>query len=346
MDEAVKNIMQIIIENKHYLEFFLTTTLVLNYDIKSFYAMLERKAYHNKNINVIKPPKIVKSDRKITLEKIDKKYQEDIKEFYNILKNKIGSAAMINFYNNLEQLQIKENKDIMRKHFNKVKNTGSYSTNNVIELTNSYSKSILFHELLHLSSSCVREGDLFIGFNQITNTSDIGRGINEGYTELLNKKFFSNDANTSRYYKYLQNMALLLEKVIGENKLQSYYFNSDLLSLLENLSEYCGEEKAKEFIKDTDYIYRYFYVKEYFLQNDLINKSLKNVSLILLEAYYHKLQEENLSDHDRKAKLQEFTLLIPETFYSGDKTFYIIDQVDIKEFIEQLEKQEEREKHL
>ena len=340
MNEILRNVIQILVDNQEFFEFFITTTVILHYDTKVFYATVERNALKNKEINVLPAPLLVKKDKKTNIERFDKKYRKDIEEFYKILKENVSEDIMINFYDNIKELRIKDYTTKVTKHLYKSKCLGSYSTNNIIEITNVYRKSILFHELLHLSSSCVREDKLYIGFNQILGNNDIGRGINEGYTEYLNQAFFTNQANSTMYYTYLKNIAALLERIIGSDDMKSFYFKSDLLSLINSLSTYCGFEKSRDFIKDTDYIYRYFHIKEHFLQNDMINKAFKNVNHVLIESYYNKLKEENLSEHDFNMKLQEFLLVIPETFYSGDKTFYIEDNVDMKEFVDSLKKEE------
>ena len=81
-------------------------------------------------------------------------------------------------------------------------------------------------------------------------------------------------------------------------------------------------------------------VKEHFLQNDLIQHAFVNINHILIEAYYNKLKEENLNEHDFNMKLQEYLVLIPETFYSGDKTYYIEYIIDMKEYVESLKSRE------
>ena len=341
MNEILRNIVQILIDNQAFFEFFITSALIIHFDGKSFNAMVDRNNYKNLQINVLPAPLLVKKDKSmVDFARFDNKYRKDIEEFYKVLMENVSEDVIISFYDNIKELQIKDNYSKASKYIKTSNCLGSYSTDNTIEISTAYRKSILFHELLHLSSSCVREDKLYIGFNQMLTNSDIGRGINEGYTEYLNQLYFKNQSNSKNYYTYLKNTAGLLEKIIGHEKMQSLYFKSNLLGLIEELSNYCGPDKARDFIKYTDYVYRFFHVKEHFLQNDLIQHAFVNINHILIEAYYNKLKEENLNAHDFNMKLQEYLVLIPETFYSGDKTYYIEYILDMNEFVDSLKDSE------
>ena len=241
MNEILRNIVQILIDNQAFFEFFIASTLIMHYDGKSFYAMVERNNYKNLQINVLPAPLLVKKDNsKVDFARFESKYRKDIEEFYNVLIKNVDEDILISFYNNIKELEIKDNYTKVSKFIKTSNCLGSYSTDNTIEISTAYRKSILFHELLHLSSSCVREDKLYIGFNQMLENSDIGRGINEGYTEYLNQLYFKHQSNSKHYYTYLKNTASLLERIIGHEKMQSFFFKSDLLSLVEELSNYCG----------------------------------------------------------------------------------------------------------
>lgn len=340
MNEILKNIVQILTDNQAFFEYFITSALIIHFDGKSFNVMLDRNNYKNLQINVLPAPLLVKKDNQIDFSRFESKYRKDIEGFYNVLIKNVDEDILISFYNNIRELVIDDNYTKFSKFRKKAKCLGTYSTDNTIEFFTEYEKPILFHELLHLSSSCVREDKLYIGFNQILENSDIGRGINEGYTEYLNQLYFKEPSNSKKYYTYLKNTAALLERVIGHEKMQSFFFKSDLLSLVEELSEYCGPDKARDFIKYTDYVYRYFHDKDHFLQNDLIQHAFVNINHILIEAYYNKLKEDNINDHDFNMKLQEYLLLIPERFYSEDKTYNIECAIDMKEYVESLKSRE------
>ena len=81
MNEVLRNVIQILVDNQEFFEFFITTTVILHYDTKVFYATVERNALKNKEINVLPAPLLVKKDRKTNIERFDKKYRKDIEEF-------------------------------------------------------------------------------------------------------------------------------------------------------------------------------------------------------------------------------------------------------------------------
>lgn len=126
--------------------------------------------------------------------------------------------------------------------------------------------SILNHELLHLSSSARYEktnvfSKMNSGFFQYSiGQIEIGRGINEGYTELLNKRYFGEKGYIVAY-EYEMLITKIIELIIGKEKMENFYFNANLNGLIQELSKYSDTESVKEFILDVD----------------LINKSLSNI---------------------------------------------------------------------
>ena len=85
----------------------------------------------------------------------------------------------------------------------------------------------------------------------IEGTGYVGRGINEGYTEILRERYFDIDLRETGYlYEY--QMTKILELIIGAEKMEHIYFKGNLLILIRELSNYCSLEEAKQFIDDMD----------------------------------------------------------------------------------------------
>ena len=79
---------------------------------------------------------------------------------------------------------------------------GEYDTiTNTININDEEIKKDIFHELLHMASSFYKNGVVFSGFSQLR-FSSIGDGLNEGYTELLCRRYFVKD-EVEDSYKYL-----------------------------------------------------------------------------------------------------------------------------------------------
>lgn len=143
-----------------------------------------------------------------------------------------------------------------------------------------------FHEMLHMASSNKRN----IGFCRISRDGKkvIGKGFNEGYTELLNRRLFSDDYE--REYKenkgYEDNIlvATIIEEMMGQKEMASMYLRAGSLEFCNNLYEKTNlnYDSCLYFLDDLDYLltkkgydepYNY---KPYYLISILTNIALNN----------------------------------------------------------------------
>ena len=118
-----------------------------------------------------------------------------------------------------------------------------------IHIYNSDNKVSLHHELLHASSADIRF--MNIGFKIVLKNGLIfGKGLNEGYTELLNNRFFN---YTSTSYNYLQKLAKQIENLCAnkENMIE-YYFNADIFSLISELMTKISLKEIIDILVDMD----------------------------------------------------------------------------------------------
>ena len=111
----------------------------------------------------------------------------------------------------------------------------------------------IYHELLHMASSIydkekeVRKSGFFEG----TKEYSVGYGLDEGYTEYLNIKYFSSER---KCYLYEIIISRLVELIVSKNKMQKLYFKADLVGLCSSLAGYSTEKSVKNFIFKSDYI--------------------------------------------------------------------------------------------
>lgn len=112
---------------------------------------------------------------------------------------------------------------------------------------------IYYHELFHMSSSGKAKDGYCMGFSQsdFENEKKIGDGINEGYTELLNERFFEFKNNNKMYIIY-KIIAEIIESIIGEKKMMNLYFTANLKGLFSELSKKTDDNKAFEFVSALD----------------------------------------------------------------------------------------------
>ncbi len=212
------------------------------------------------------------------------KYSNSVEYFNNVIKDKLPYVSLDNFKRNIDDLIITEFETDSQE-------SGSYEVNhNIITLLENDRNNSITHELFHLSSSVVNGKRVFSGFSQASNDFSIGRGINEGYTSLLDKRYFENDSSA---YQLFQVIDILIEKIIGQEKMTKMYFEADLYGLIETLSKYCYEDTAYELIKDIDILHEKTindvgsYSEE---KNNDLQKTATRVTRILLSCYINYLK--------------------------------------------------------
>lgn len=181
--------------------------------------------------------------------------------FYNVLKNNIDNNNLSLFYKNIESLEIKNkikaSDSLFSLFLNGVLVRGSYDVrNNTIYLANynGMLSSDITHELLHMSSALYDyETDVdYCGLSQNYDDIKIGYALNEGCTELYNKRFFPECSDECYAYETL--IASLIEFIISKENLEKYYFNADLLGIVNDLSLYSNRIKVDRFLIRLDYL--------------------------------------------------------------------------------------------
>jgi len=121
----------------------------------------------------------------------------------------------------------------------------------------------IYHELLHCFSSFYNYDtkECYTGFFQsyFKNGKFIsfGRTLNEGYTSVLDNRYFHQSKVMDGYNNQRQ-IALAVEKIIGQETMERFYSEANLYGLVENLTLYNRKEKIVAFINYTDLLTNYF----------------------------------------------------------------------------------------
>lgn len=127
---------------------------------------------------------------------------------------------------------------------------GSYNLQSKeIDIYLERNKSTLYHELLHAASSdfIYNVSGFYI---YLKNGESFGKGLNEEYTELLNRRFFNKNANS---YPRLQKLAGLIESFYKNNEdMMTDYFNTNIFNLFGELLKSMTLEEAIDIIVDID----------------------------------------------------------------------------------------------
>ncbi|MBR3660410.1 MAG: hypothetical protein IKN63_00710 [Bacilli bacterium] len=266
-------------------------------------------------------------------------------EFIKIMEDSLSKEDLIMIINNFNTLNIKF-KNYKITNFLFLDNTvGGYNPlNNTLMLDINNFESTIYHELFHVASSKNYLNKILIsGFhlnkislNNSKHTRSIGIGINEGYTQYLAEKYFSNKKYIMSAYRYQVNVAKLIEEIIGEYKMQSLYFHANLMGLINELSFYNDYDKVMEFLTQLDFLHRKLSYTNINLKekNTIINIFCK-VHVFLIETYLYKLLEEikiyNLTEEQFNIKVLNFIEQIPIAVESK-KVLY--DEILTHELIE------------
>ena len=170
----------------------------------------------------------------------DKKFNEYINKFINFINTNPNIDLKL-FYQNLKSLIIEEKRTFNQLFFIKSLTKGHYDGYDnkivVLEEDNFYS---IYHELLHCASRRIIENEMNVGFHKFsvneTNGKiifNMGKSLNEGYTTLLEKRYFGCIEHTQkRGYVIEEFISLMLEKIVGKEVMEKLYFTADLDGLI------------------------------------------------------------------------------------------------------------------
>lgn len=233
------------------------------------------------------------------IEEFDKLFSENFQEKNKYLFNKNIKELKINESKMgiLDYISMMRSGDVLQGEYDPLENNIDIILNNNQE-EEKY-KSTIMHELLHMSSS---KNSSFCGFSQLTlsrkgKTVPIGFGINEGYTEKLNREYFSkyNEPDV-----YEEEMLLVggIEKIVGKEKMQEFYFDANLMGVIRYLNFY-----EKDLDKIIDIVFKIDHFRE---------------SRNPVDDYWY-LKEEIANIYNQKLLVQKDLKLITEEEYEREK---------------------------
>lgn len=245
--------------------------------------------YTPKNIEkVILPPELTNSNIKIDLNNIkEKQLKKLISESVNIMEKNFKKEDLHNFYNNINDLSTSNPFWIIWDNNELIEGYYDFKQNEIAVAKIFTNRSVVFHELLHMASCRCNNDIQFVGFSQNKiGEYSVGNALNEGYTELLTRRYIGKSTNV---YDYSVNVVGVLEKIIGKEKMQSLYFNANLHGLVEELIQYSAQEEIMSFIASTDFVLNNIesLVPNLFKKNK-INANLKYINKYLIKTYIRK----------------------------------------------------------
>ena len=240
----------------------------------------------NRIKSIIERRQIVKLSR--TEQIIPNEIEKSVNTFVDRMKTNLSEEKTKNLVSNIDWVEIR----ILGK-FGQSEILGQYySKKNKIEL---HKISSIYHELFHLSANDININDTSNGFYYDLNDCSIGEGLNEGYIEVLVERYFEDETKEQEeIYSFEKKCAKVLEEIVGQENMETLFFNQDLLGLISILKNYYSSEEIIEFLTIIDVIlaYRQKSVvgnKEF----EIINSKFQKVICFLIKGKCIKLSNQN-----------------------------------------------------
>ena len=206
-------------------------------------------------------PRVKKKETAIIAYEINQDYDGVFNDFYNKLRNKEHINWDFFFYrlNKLKIIPTDNQEDFLNKGA-----LAEYGLRfNQMRIMTKQFKSAVMHEIFHLASSVVSKNCIYSGFQQWNRKSGIiiGIGLNEGYTNLLDKRYFGDyvpEKSKDLEYTYMisTSIAALLENFVGQENMERWYFTADLDSLVDYLSKYISRDECVTFLLAMDNVFK------------------------------------------------------------------------------------------
>ena len=262
-----------------------------------------------------------------------KSEDETIMRFMHTLQTKLAHCDLSAFYERIQTLEIEEGDLDLREKLRK--KTGIICNGFYNHYRN---KMILFsflekdkkkvedtktHELLHMASSRNGRNLEVCGFERIDYATGLtfGTGLNEGYTEYLNVKYFARNVRNS--YSNLREITGKIGRIIGQKKMEQFYFSNDTGGLINELEKYASRDKIIEIIKKMDMVCRPAKTKEIISENTkLLNELRVDVANIALEKYKQQYNSNKIPEAGFKNAVYDLELFIngvEPIFYPNEK---------------------------
>lgn len=265
---------------------------------------------------------------------ISMKFGELFSRFANVILSKFHYVNLTNFYNNLNEIRI-DLYDLRTK--NKYFHRGIFGyydvKKNAIKLDEDYVSVIIFHELFHMASSVYLNGNYYSGFRQYSSDdyTSIGKGLNEGYTQLLTERYFGHNDDFGKVYEYETFIVGKLEEIVGKFKMQELYLSANLYGLIKELNKYISYEEIINFIRCLDFLNNNLNNKTMLIfRMDTIVKRIKIINSFLVKAYLIKLKKEEmcgiLSNDNMVIKFDQYIDSLLNDYYNENFDYYKISR--------------------
>lgn len=184
---------------------------------------------------------------------VDKRKVKELLPYVEKLSNHVDEELLKDMYRNLSETKLKRKKKMLFSDL-----SGFYNPEKKIIEVND--KNSIGHEVLHMASSYYykKKKESHCGFEQANDKAFIGRGLNEGYTELLASRIYNKDGKVETY-KNEARIAKLFELFFDNPKdMEKYYFRHNLPGFIIYMQQFIPRKELIGMIITLDEINRLY----------------------------------------------------------------------------------------
>lgn len=334
-----------------------------------FYSVANNlKHLKNKKRNIIKkefkkldiskvmiPPEIKVDKEKVYIEGFnDEKIAAMITNFTIKMQLNFSKEDLTFFYRNVNNINVHQViTDFSKLLFSLIKSqniNGIYlAGSNSISINKECLDSSLYHEIFHMATAYSEKEKTFCGFAQgyLTSYDEanydnfliLGKALNEGYTEIMNNRYFNIDISKSGYAYYID-MASKIEKIVGTKFMEKQYMHANLKGLIEELAKYSSIEDTINFIKNMDFYHMHIRDKRKIpYEKRLLKKCKRDCALFIINAYINKIKmdynNKNIFVYDALMEIDKFI----NEFLNNSNFNHYLTKEDQKRIIKNIKKE-------
>lgn len=254
-----------------------------------------------------------------------------INYFKKVLEKNFKKEDLNNFFYNKEWVEIIIKNFYLKNIILNTSMVGQYDVkkNKLYFIKNRIDESI-YHELFHLASTDSDSNNMSTGFSLDIGSSYIGDALNEGYTQLLAERYFN---ETDDSYVYETRVAHNLEMIIGKNKMQSLYMNTDFFGLVEELEKYYSKKEIEKFLVNLDIVSKYIPKTLISIEEiDKINQLMDEIACFLFKGYCKIISNKKYEKQVIKDSLENYLFIINIRYNNVPISIFKINKI-IEEFL-------------
>ena len=268
-------------------------------------------------------------------------YNEEVKYFINVFYQNFKNRNIDLFIKNIQSLKI-DSKPTNLKELLKClikTNPALYmgNDNTILLIQKDVPDYVIYHELFHMASTFYKNNVIHTGFRQgnLNNFTSIGKGLNEGYTQLLKNRYFgeTREEYDKKTYLIQQHFAFLLEYIIGKKNMEDLYLTANLPELIRSLTRFKSYDEIIDFICDLDYINNYIKKKKTDIKYKLVSNKIKRCSLFLLDCFIKKmnilLTNNEVTKNEFDRRINYYISLLNTTIEYNSDVYVGIDMEDV-----------------